>query len=61
MRDLKKQNKSVTVTLYLQICRYGCFWIKQKRFSMKRKLFPNGNDATDAMEHLPWATNAQKL
>ena len=36
MRDLKK-NKSVTVTLYLQICRNGCFWNKRKQFSMKTK------------------------
>ena len=50
MRDLKK-NKSVTVTLYLQICRNGCFW-------NKRKLFPNGNDAPNAMEQLPQAKNA---
>ena len=35
-----KKNKSVTVTLYLQICRNGCFWSKRKRFSVKRKLFP---------------------
>ena len=54
MRDLKKKlNKSVTVTLYLQICRNGCFWIKQKWFSVKQKLFPNGNGALDAMEQLP--------
>ena len=53
MRDLRKEkNKSVTITLYLQICRNGCFWSKQKRFSMKRKLFPNGNGASDAMEQL---------
>ena len=30
MRYLKK--KIVTVTLYLQICRNGCFWSKQKQF-----------------------------
>ena len=46
MRDLKK-NKSVTVISYLQICRNGCFWNKQKQFSMKKKLFPNGNSAMD--------------
>ena len=57
MRYLKK-NKTVTVTLYLQICRNECFWNKRKRFSVKRKLFPNGNDAPDAMEQLPQATNA---
>ena len=62
MRDLKKKlNKSVTVTLYLQICRNRCFWSKRKRFSVKRKLFPNGNGALDTMEKLPWGTNAQKL
>ena len=44
------KNKSVTVTLYLQICRNGCFWRKQKWFSVKQKLFPNGNDTPDAME-----------
>ena len=60
MRDLKK-NKFATVTLYLQIWRNRCFWIKQKRLSMKRKLFPNVNSASDAMEQLPQATNAQKL
>ena len=60
MRDLQK-NKFVTVTLYLQICRNECFWIKQKQFSMKRKLFANGNDTLDTMEQLPQATNAQKL
>ena len=49
MRDLKK-NKSITVTLYLQICQNGCFWINRKRFSMKQKLFPNGNGALNAME-----------
>ena len=48
MRDLKK--KSFTVTLYLQICRNGCFWNKQKQFLMKQKLFPYGNGAPDAME-----------
>ena len=53
MRYLKK-NKTVTVTLYLQICRNGCFW-------NKRKLFPNGNGAPDAMEQLPQAKNAQKI
>ena len=52
MRDLKK-NKSVTVTLYLHICRNECFWSKQKWFSVKQKLFPNGNSAPDAMEQLP--------
>ena len=62
MRDLKKKlNKSVTVTLYLQICRNGCFWIKQKWFLVKQKLFPNGNDAADVMEQLPYDTNAQKI
>ena len=35
-----KKNKSVTVTLYLQICRNGCFWSKQKRFSLKQNYFP---------------------
>ena len=44
------KNKSVTVTLYLHICRNGCFWIKRKCFLMKRKLFLNGNDVSDAME-----------
>ena len=34
MRDLKK-NKSVTVTLYHQICRNGCFWINHKRSNNK--------------------------
>ena len=48
-----KKNKTVTVTLYLQICRNGCFWSKRKRFSVKRKLFPNGNGAPNAMEQLP--------
>ena len=62
MRDLKKKlNKSVTVTLYLQICQNGCFWNKQKWFLVKRKLFQNGNSAPDAMEQLPWATNAWKI
>ena len=61
MRDLKKINKSIIITLYLQIFRNGCFWSKRKRFSVKRKLFPNGNGALDAMEQLPWATNAQKI
>ena len=28
---------------------------------MKEKLYPNGNGAPDAMEHLPQATNAQKF
>ena len=28
---------------------------------MKRKLLPNGNNALDAMEQLPHATNAQKI
>ena len=56
-----KKNKTVTVTLYLQICRNGCFWSKRKRFSVKRKLFPNGNGAPDVMEQLPQATNAQKI
>ena len=37
------KKKSITVTLYLQICRNGCFWSKRKWFSVKRKLFPNGN------------------
>ena len=60
MRDFKK-NKSVTVTLYLHIFRNGCFWNKRKQFSMKRKLFPNGNGAPDAMEQLPQATNVQKI
>ena len=51
MRDLKKNlNKSVTVTLYLQICRNGCFWSKQKWFLVKQKLFTNGNDTPGAME-----------
>ena len=54
MRDLKKYlNKSVTVTLYLQIFQNVCFWIKRKWFSVKQKLFPNGNSASDAMEQLP--------
>ena len=44
MRDLKK-NKSVTVTLYLQIYRNWYFRNKRKWFSVKRKLFPNGNSA----------------
>ena len=60
MRDLKK-NKCVTVTLYLQIYRNGCFWSKRKWFSVKRKLFPNRNGASDAMEQLPQATNAHKI
>ena len=30
-----KKNKSVTITLYLQICRNGCFWNKRKQFLMK--------------------------
>ena len=60
MRDLKK-NKSVTITLYLQICRNGCFWNKRKWFSVKRKLFPNGNDAVDVMQQLPQARNVQKI
>ena len=60
MRDLKKINKSVIVTLYLQICQDGCFQNKRKWFSVKRKIFPNGNGAPDAMEQLPQATNAQK-
>ena len=34
-----KKNKSVIVTLYLQIFRNGCFWSKQKWFSMKRNYF----------------------
>ena len=51
MRDLKKKlNKSITVTLYLQICRNGCFWIKRQQFLVKQKLFSNGNDALDTME-----------
>ena len=50
MRDLKKINKSVTITLYLQIYQNGCFWIKWKQFSVKQKLFPNGNDVPNAME-----------
>ena len=29
------KNKSVNVTLYLQICLNGCFWSKRKRFSVK--------------------------
>ena len=52
MGDLKKLIKCVIVTLYLQICRNGCLWIKRKRFLMKQKLFPNGNGAPDAMEQL---------
>ena len=55
------KNKSVTVTLYLQICRNGCFLNKRKWFSVKRKLFSNGNGAPDAMEQLPHAKNAQKI
>ena len=62
MRDLKKKlSKSITVTLYLQICRNGCFWNKWKQFSMKQKLFTNGNGAPDVMEQLPQAKNAQKI
>ena len=61
MRDFEKKNKSVTVTLYLQICRNECFWSIRKWFSVKRKLFPNGNSASNAMEQLPRATNAQKI
>ena len=38
--EIFKKNKSITVTLYLQICRNGCFWNKRKRFSVKQKLFP---------------------
>ena len=56
-----KKKKLVTVTLYLQICQNECFWNKRKQFSMKRKLFPNGNGAPDAMEQLPQAKNAQKI
>ena len=61
MRDLKK-NKSVTVTLYLQIHRNGCFWSKQKWFYMKQKLFTNKNGASDAKcTENPQAKNAQKI
>ena len=58
MRDLKKINKSITVTLYLQIFRNGCFWIKWKQFLMKRKLFPNGNGALGALEQIPHPINS---
>ena len=62
MRYLKKVlNKSIIVTLYLQIFRNGCFWNKRKWFSMKQKLFPNGNGALDVVEQLPWAKNTQKF
>ena len=39
----------------------GHFWNKLKWFLVKQKLFPNGNSAPDAMEHLPQAKNAQKI
>ena len=58
MRDL--QTKSVTVTLYLQICQNGCFWNNWKWFSVKKKLFPNGNDTSDAMEQLTQAKKHKK-
>ena len=54
-RFKKNKNKK------LQIWRNGCFWNKWKRFSVKRKLFPNRNDALNAMEQLPQATNTQKI
>ena len=47
--------------LFLQICRNGCFWSKRKRFLVKWKLFPNGNDTPNVMEQFPQATNAQKI
>ena len=51
----KKWNKKkcVTVTLYLQIWWNTRFWSNWEPFFIKRKLFPNGNGAPDAMEHLP--------
>ena len=62
MRYLKKNlNKCVTVTLYLQICWNGCFWIKRNQFSVNWKLFHNVNGTLDGMEQLPKATNAQKF
>ena len=54
MRDLKKIKQISHLTLYLQICRNECFWIKRKRFfdetksiaQWKRCFGPNGTILT---------------
>ena len=62
MRDLKEKIKQIRhCNIIPSDCRNGCFQIKRKWFSMKRKLFPNGNGSMDAMEQLPQPKNVQKI
>jgi len=49
MRDLQKTNMSVSHYTF-RFAEMGVYGANEKWFSVKRKLFPNGNGALDAME-----------
>ena len=60
MRDLKKKQIRHCNIIPSDLPKW-VFWSKRKQFSVKQKLFPNGNGSLDTMEQLPQATNVEKI